>query len=122
MTLLRSAGSALVFVGERRSQRARQLNASWTTGGLAASTLHAALRACGIEPSAVLFLNLFREGDGAMLVEGTPSCGCVRTVDVLIDEQAVTSGAAAQRAPWTYFVLGHGIVADPRGLRLRIAH
>ncbi len=69
MTLPRPAGSALVFVGERRSQRARQLNASWTTGGLAASTLHAALRACGIEPRAVVFLNLFREGDGALILE-----------------------------------------------------
>lgn len=69
MTPPRPTVSGLVFVGERRSQRARQLNASWTTGGLAASKLHAALRACGIEPRAVLFLNLFREGDGALIVE-----------------------------------------------------
>jgi len=46
----------------------------------------------------------------------------VRTVDVLIDERAVMSGAAAQRAPWKYFDLGHGIVVDPCGLRLRIEH
>jgi hypothetical protein len=59
----------LVFVGERRSRKARELNASWTNGGLAAHTLHAALRACGIDPSAVLFLNLFQEGDGALIVE-----------------------------------------------------
>ena len=63
------AGRELVFVGERRSRRARQLNASWSSGGLAASTLHAALRACGIEPSAVLFVNLFQEGDGALVVD-----------------------------------------------------
>ena len=28
------AGRELVFVGERRSRRARQLNASWSSGGL----------------------------------------------------------------------------------------
>jgi hypothetical protein len=66
------AGRGLVFVGERRSRRARQLNASWSSGGLAASTLHAALRACGIESSAVLFVNLFQEGDGALVVDPAP--------------------------------------------------
>lgn len=59
----------LVFVGERRSRKARELNASWTNGGLAAHTLHAALRACSIDPNAVLFLNLFEEGDGARVVD-----------------------------------------------------
>jgi integrase len=37
----------------------------------------------------------------------------VRTVDVLIDEQAVISGAAAQGAPWKYFDLGHGLCLNP---------
>jgi hypothetical protein len=37
----------------------------------------------------------------------------VRIVDVLIDEQAVTSGAAAQGLPWKYFDLGHGLCANP---------
>ena len=37
----------------------------------------------------------------------------VRTVDVLIDEHAITSGAAAQGAPWKYFDLGHGLCANP---------
>jgi hypothetical protein len=59
----------LVFVGERRSRKARKLNASWTNGGLAAHTLHAALRACGIDPNTVLFVNLFEEGDGARIVD-----------------------------------------------------
>ena len=59
----------LVFVGERRSRRARELNASWTRGGLAAHTLHAALRACGIDPSTVHFVNLFKEGDDAPMVD-----------------------------------------------------
>lgn len=59
----------LVFVGERRSRKARELNASWTNGGLAAHTLHAALRACSIDPNTVLFLNLFEEGDGAWVVD-----------------------------------------------------
>lgn len=32
----------------------------------------------------------------------------VRTIDVLIDREAVASGAAANGAPWQYFDLGHG--------------
>jgi hypothetical protein len=36
----------------------------------------------------------------------------VRTIDVLIDEQTILSGAAAG-APWKYFDLGHGMCANP---------
>jgi len=61
-------GGRLVFVGERRSARARQINASWTNGRLAARTLHAALRASGIDPASAIFLNLFEEGDSALVV------------------------------------------------------
>ena len=63
------ANRRLVFVGERRSRKARERNASWTNGGLAAHTLHAALRACSTDPNTVLFLNLFQEGDGARVVD-----------------------------------------------------
>jgi hypothetical protein len=34
-------------------------------------------------------------------------------MDVLIDEQAVMSGAAAHGAPWKYFDLGHGLCTNP---------
>jgi hypothetical protein len=37
----------------------------------------------------------------------------VRTVDVLIDEQAILTGAAADGVPWKYFDLGHGLCANP---------
>jgi integrase len=32
----------------------------------------------------------------------------LRTIEVLIDQEAVTSGAAAQDLPWKYYDLGHG--------------
>ncbi|MFF2429511.1 hypothetical protein [Streptomyces mirabilis] len=32
----------------------------------------------------------------------------VRTIEVLVDRDAVTSGAAASGEPWQYFDLGHG--------------
>ncbi|MFI6495646.1 hypothetical protein [Streptomyces sp. NPDC050564] len=32
----------------------------------------------------------------------------VRTIEVLVDREAVTSGAAASGEPWQYFDLGHG--------------
>jgi hypothetical protein len=37
----------------------------------------------------------------------------VRTVDVLIDEHAILTGAAADGVPWKYFDLGHGLCANP---------
>jgi hypothetical protein len=55
--------SHLVFVGERRSRRARAMGVSWSDGRLAACTLHAALRACGIDPTTVTFVNLFQDRD-----------------------------------------------------------
>jgi hypothetical protein len=75
----------LVFVGERRSRKARELNASWTNGGLAAHTLHAALRACSIDPNTVMFLNLFQEGDGARVVDPV----ILERVRTLASERAV---------------------------------
>jgi integrase len=33
----------------------------------------------------------------------------VRTIEVLIDREAITSGAAAKGTPWQYFDLGHGL-------------
>lgn len=52
-----------LFVGERRSERAKKLGIRWETGGLAAAPLFDALRQCGIEPvSQVHFTNLFERG------------------------------------------------------------
>ncbi len=53
-----------VFVGEKRSRRAIQLGATWENGRLAAKTLHAALRAAGLDPRHQEFLNLYQEGEG----------------------------------------------------------
>src|SRR5436309_15128788 len=49
-----------LFVGERPSRRAVALGATWQNGRLAAKTLHAALRACGLDPAAQHFVNLYR--------------------------------------------------------------
>jgi hypothetical protein len=61
--------SHLVFVGERRSRRARAMGVSWSDGRLAACTLHAALRACGIDPTTVTFVNLFQDRDDRWALE-----------------------------------------------------
>ena len=37
----------------------------------------------------------------------------LRTVEVLVDKDAVTSGAAATGAPWLYYDLGHGYCTHP---------
>ena len=51
----------LVFAGERRSERARRLGATWLDGRLAGKTLHDALRACGVSPTDCVYLNVFHD-------------------------------------------------------------
>ena len=68
----------LVFVGEKRSNRAIAMGVTWEDGRLAAKVLHEALTAAGVDPARVRFVNLFRDGeglyravDGALGVVGT---------------------------------------------------
>lgn len=51
----------LIFVGEKRSLRAKQLGVHWQDEALAAKPLFATLRDCGIEPSECTFVNWFDE-------------------------------------------------------------
>lgn len=53
-----------VFVGERRSPRARSLGVTWADGRLSGKTLFDALRAAGPEPGEHAYVNLFREPPG----------------------------------------------------------
>lgn len=48
-----------VFVGERPSNRAKEMNVTWSDGHLAAKQLFDALRDCDVDPSEQLFMNLF---------------------------------------------------------------
>jgi hypothetical protein len=62
---------------------------------VAAHTLHAALRACSIDPNTVLFLNLFEEGDGARVMDVT----ILEQVRTLASESAtvIALGRVVQR-------------------------
>lgn len=51
-----------LFVGEERSERAKELGLTWESGGLAAKQLFDALKACGIDPKTVNFTNWFEYG------------------------------------------------------------
>lgn len=53
---------SMLFVGEERSERAKQLNVRWEDGALAAKQLFDALRGCDIDPAQVTFTNLFEYG------------------------------------------------------------
>jgi len=50
-----------VFVGERRSPKARRMRVTWRDGRLAAKPLFEALRAAGYDPHAQVYVNLFAE-------------------------------------------------------------
>lgn len=52
------------FVGEKRSPRAIKLGVHWHHGRLSGKTLFDALRECGVDPTAEVYLNLFREAPG----------------------------------------------------------
>ncbi len=58
-----------VFVGERRSRRAVEMQVTWESGRLAAKPLFEALRACSICPEQQVFLNNYREGEGPFEVD-----------------------------------------------------
>lgn len=58
---LRDDRFPLLFVGERRSHAAIRLGVRWEDGRLAARTLHAALRASGLDPAAQVYTNLFTD-------------------------------------------------------------
>lgn len=51
----------ILFVGERRSQTARERGWTWRDGRLAAKTLFEALRAIGVEPTEHAFCNLWSD-------------------------------------------------------------
>jgi hypothetical protein len=50
-----------VFVGEKPSERALKIGATWENGKLAGKTLKDALVALGFDPAEQMYLNLFNE-------------------------------------------------------------
>lgn len=56
--------SRYVFVGERRSPKARAMRVRWRHGRLAAKQLFDALYACGLDPHMHRYRNWFQDGDG----------------------------------------------------------
>lgn len=52
----------LLFVGEERSERAKQLGVRWADGRLAAKQLFDALRACCLDPELCHYTNWFERG------------------------------------------------------------
>ena len=56
-----SGDDVFIFVGERRSERARAMGVRWEHGHLAAKPLFDALRACGIDPGGTGLTSLYDE-------------------------------------------------------------
>lgn len=52
----------MLFVGEKRSEKAVKMGVRWEDGKLAAKQLFDALKANGIEPSDCKFINWFEKG------------------------------------------------------------
>lgn len=99
--------SGLLFVGERRSRRAIALGATWERGGQCATTLRAALVACGIEPTNATFRNLFEElgADDRPGGDEPP---------LAVDRAALAAVRAGQAAGVTIVALGRRVEATLR--------
>ena len=87
-----------VFVGERRSPRAIQMDVRWVDGRLAAKNLYAALQRVGIDPHGQIYRNLYHDADPrtidqealaevpALAVAGTTIIGMGRTVQRALEQ------------------------------------
>jgi hypothetical protein len=85
-----------IFVGERRSRRAIQLGVRWEHGRLCAKTLHAALRAIGLNPEEQGYVNLYFDAEPPVLDEAV-----LARLRALAAEgvEIVGLGRLVQRAP-----------------------
>lgn len=63
----------LLFVGEKRSDKAIAMGVTWRDGRLCSRTLHAALDACGIDGTAQAWVNAFKDGEGWQIDEAAIS-------------------------------------------------
>ena len=79
----------LLFVGERRSQRARQLRVTWESGALAAKQLFDALAACSIDPADVQFCNWFEGGKGRVRSHRGTIVAMGRAVQRALDQEGI---------------------------------
>lgn len=84
-----------VFVGERRSRRAIQMGVQWEHGRLCARTLHAALRAAGLDPAQQTYVNAYADADPPVVDEHA-----IARVRALAEagREIVALGRAAHRA------------------------
>lgn len=82
--------AVILFVGERRSERAKALGLTWKDGGLAAKPLFEALHACGINPDLCHFVNLF-ERSGPRIVREFPGSvvGMGRKVQARLERMGI---------------------------------
>lgn len=66
-SVLFASPPTLLFVGERRSKRARRMRVRWQDGRLAAAQLFPALRAIGIDPESCLWANWYERASPATI-------------------------------------------------------
>jgi len=97
----------LLFVGERQSQQAAKIGATWQNGRMAAKQLHDALRALNIDPSGQRYLNLWT----------TPGVG---PIDEPVDIAARVEIGQAIRDGYT--IVGMGQLVSRALTDLSVAH
>jgi len=84
----------IVFIGEKRSNRAKKMRVRWEDGRLAAKQLFDALGSCGINPQDCLFINWFERGTKkrirALKEQGATLIGMGRVVQKALTEQKIS--------------------------------
>ena len=51
----------IMFIGESRSKKAREMGVHWKDGRLGAKQLFDALKACGVDPTQCLYVNIWEK-------------------------------------------------------------
>ncbi len=102
-----SAQSKIVFVGERRSLRAIQMNVTWQDGRLAAKVLFEALATLGITEDVYVVVNAYRD-------DGSLDVSIMEGVQTLLGQSwlIVRLGKKAQQA-LTLFAIPHRPMIHP---------
>lgn len=79
----------ILFVGERRSNKAKTMGVRWQDEALAAKPLFEALRLIGIDPAACQFVNWFEGGKGAVRSTKLPVVAMGNKVQAALAQEGI---------------------------------
>lgn len=100
----------MLFVGERPSQRALSLGVTWKDGALCAKQLFNALRSLGLEPTKMVFDNVFEPvGSGPEIV----NYKAIRRIRAKAKQRKVVAMGKKAAKVLTKYKISHIMIIHP---------